>query len=205
MEFKELKQILKRLFREYIKKHLKKIFIALILSLIVAGSTSGIAWLLDPAVKKIFIDQDKVFAWSIPLLIIIAFSSKGISLYFARINLIRAGEEVAGELQKNIANNILVSDVQTLDNNHSGKYISNVMYDSHHVKSLVRTGVLNLMKDTFSVIALVSLMFYQNWKLASFAILMMPLAGGLAKSLGKRISKATTKAGDSSGNVATFL
>ena len=205
MEFKELKQILKRLFREYIKKHLKKIFIALILSLIVAGSTSGIAWLLDPAVKKIFIDQDKVFAWSIPLLIIIAFSSKGISLYFARINLIRAGEEVAGELQKNIANNILVSDVQTLDNNHSGKYISNVMYDSHHVKSLVSTGVLNLMKDTFSVIALVSLMFYQNWKLASFAILMMPLAGGLAKSLGKRISKATTKAGDSSGNVATFL
>ena len=205
MEFKELKQILKRLFREYIKKHLKKIFIALILSLIVAGSTSGIAWLLDPAVKKIFIDQDKVFAWSIPLLIIIAFSSKGISLYFARINLIRAGEEVAGELQKNIANNILVSDVQTLDNNHSGKYISNVMYDSHHVKSLVSTGVLNLMNDTFSVIALVSLMFYQNWKLASFAILMMPLAGGLAKSLGKRISKATTKAGDSSGNVATFL
>jgi ATP-binding cassette, subfamily B, bacterial MsbA len=205
MEFKELKQILKRLFREYIKKHLKKIFIALILSLVVAGSTSGIAWLLDPAVKKIFIDQDKVFAWSIPLLIIIAFSSKGISLYFARINLIRAGEEVAGELQKNIANNILVSDVQTLDNNHSGKYISNVMYDSHHVKSLVSTGVLNLMKDTFSVIALVSLMFYQNWKLASFAILMMPLAGGLAKSLGKRISKATTKAGDSSGNVATFL
>ena len=79
------------------------------------------------------------------------------------------------------------------------------MFDTHHVQQLVSTGVLNLMKDSFSVIALVSLMFYQNWKLALFAILMMPLAGGLAKSLGKRIGKATSKAGESSGNLASFL
>ena len=205
MNLNELKIILKRLFHEYVKKHLKKIFIALLLSLVVAASTSGIAWLLDPAVKKIFIEQNKVFAWSIPLLIVIAFSSKGLSLYFARINIIRVGEEVAGALQKKVANNILTSDIQTLDNRHSGKYISNIMYDTHHVQNLVSTGILNLMKDTFSVIALVSLMFYQNWKLALFAIMMMPLAGGLAKSLGKRVGKATTKAGVSSGNLASFL
>ncbi|MDB4339954.1 ABC transporter ATP-binding protein/permease [Pelagibacteraceae bacterium] len=205
MKFQELKILLKKLFKEYVRKHLKKLLIALVLSLIVASSTSGIAWLLDPAVKKIFIEQNKIFTWSIPLLIILAFSSKGLSLYFARINIIRVGQEVAGELQKRVAKNILISDIQTLDNRHSGKYISNVMYDCHHVQNLVSTGVLNLMKDTFSVIALVSLMFYQNWKLALFAILMMPLAGGLAKSLGKRIGKATSKAGESSGNLASFL
>ena len=205
MEFQELKFILIRLYKEYVKKHLKKILIALVLSIIVAGSTSGIAWLLDPAVKKIFIEQNKVFAWSIPLLIVVAFTSKGLSLYFARINIIRVGEEVAGALQKNVARNILTSDIQTLDNRHSGKYISNVMYDTHHVQNLVSNGVLNLMKDSFSVIALVSLMFYQNWKLALFAILMMPLAAGLARSLGKRIGKATSKAGVSSGNLASFL
>ena len=205
MKFEELKIILKRLFKEYVRKHLKRIFLALVLSIIVAGSTAGIAWLLDPAVKKIFIEKNQVFAWTIPLLIVIAFSSKGLSLYFARTNIIRIGEEVAGELQKKIATNILLSDIKTLDNRHSGKYISNVMFDTHHVRNLVSTGVLNLMKDTFSVIALVSLMFYQNWKLAFFAIIMMPLAGALAKSLGKRIGKATAKAGESSGNLATFL
>ncbi len=205
MEFQELKIILIRLFKEYVKKHIKKILLALVLSLIVAVSTSSIAWLLDPAVKKIFIEQNKIFAWSIPLLIVVAFSSKGFSLYFARINIIRVGEEVAGALQKKVANNILTSDIQTLDNRHSGKYISNVMYDTHHVQNLVSNGVLNIMKDTFSVIALVSLMFYQNWKLALFAILMMPLAGGLARSLGRRIGKATSKAGVSSGNLASFL
>ena len=106
MKFDELKIILKRLYKEYVKKHLNKILIALLLSVVVAGSTSGIAWLLDPAVKKIFIEQDKLFAWSIPILIIIAFTSKGLSLYLARLIIIRVGEEVAGEIQK-VANNIL--------------------------------------------------------------------------------------------------
>ncbi len=205
MNFEELKLILRKLYTVYVKKHIHRILIALVLSIIVAGSTSGIAWLLDPAVKKIFIEQDKTYSWSIPLLIILAFASKGLSLYLARMNIIRVGEEVSGELKKKIANNILFSDIQTLENRHSGKYISNIMFDTSQVQNLVSTGVLNLMKDTFSVIALVSLMFYQNWKLALFAILMMPLAGGLAKSLGKRIGKATGKAGESSGKLVSFL
>ena len=205
MKFQELKLILARIYKEYVKKHLRRILLALILSIIVAGSTSAIAWLLDPAVKKIFIDQDKTLAWLIPVLIIITFSAKGLSLYFARINIIRVGQEVSGELQKQIAKNILESDIQTLDNRHSGKYISNILFDSNRVQSLVSTGVLNLMKDSFSIIALVSLMFYQNWKLALFAILMMPLAAGLAKNLGKRIGKAVGQAGEISGRLTSFL
>ena len=98
MKLEELKIILKRLYKEYVKQHLKKILIALVLSIIVAGSTSGIAWLLDPAVKKIFVEQNKIFAWTIPVLIVVAFTSKGLSLYFARINIIRVGQEVAGAL-----------------------------------------------------------------------------------------------------------
>ena len=205
MEFAELKATLKRLYFEYVKRHLKRILFALGLSLIVAASTSAIAWLLDPAVKKIFIDQDKTLAWLIPIVIILAFAAKGMSLYFARINIIRVGEEVSGELQKKVALNILNSDIKTLENRHSGKYISNVMFDAIRVQNLVSTGVLNIMKDTFSLIALVSLMFYQNWKLALFAILMMPLAGGLAKKLGKRISKVAHQAGEVSGRLTTFL
>ena len=205
MKFEEVKILILRLYNEYIKKHLPRIFIALILSIIVAGSTSGIAWLLDPAVKKIFIDQDKTYAFLIPILIVVAFSSKGLSLYFARINIITVSEEVAGQLQKKIAKNILFADIQTLENRHSGKYISNIMFDTHHVQNFVSTGVLNIMKDSFTVIALVSLMFYQNWKLAFFAILMIPFAGTLAKSLAKRVGKATGKAGESSGILASFL
>ena len=205
MKFNDIKLILIRLYKEYVKKHIKRIIVALVLSILVAGSTSGIAWLLDPAVKKIFIEKDRTLAWLIPLLIIVSFTTKGLSLYFARMNIIRVGQEVAGEIQKKIANNILFSDIQTLDNRHSGKYISNIMFDAHQIQNLVSNGVLNIMKDSFSVIALVSLMFYQNWKLALFAILMMPLAAGFAKSLGKRIGKAVGEAGELSGKLTSFL
>ena len=205
MKFQELKLILARIYKEYVSKHIKRILLALILSIMVAGSTSATAWLLDPAVKKIFIDQDKTLSWFIPLLIVLAFSTKGLSLYFARINILRVSHEIAGELQKKIAKNILISDIQTLDNRHSGKYISNVMFDTAQVQNLVGTGVLNIMKDTFTLIALVSLMFYQNWKLALFALLIMPLAAGFAKSLGKRIGKAVGQAGEIAGTLTSFL
>ena len=205
MRLNELITILKRIYKEYVRKHIKKIFLSLILSILVAGSTSSIAWLLDPAVKKIFVEQDKFLTLVIPFLIILAFSGKGLSLYFARLIIIRVGNEVAAELQKKITKYILLSDLQTLENRHSGKYISNILFDANQIQNLVSTGVLNLMKDTFTIIALVSLMFYQNWKLAIFAIFMMPLAAGLAKSLGKRIGKATAKAGQSSGVLISFL
>ena len=156
MKFEELKSILKRLFYEYVKKHLKRIFLALFLSVIVAGSTAAIAWLLDPAVKKIFEEQNKVYAMTIPLLIVIAFASKGLSLYFARVNIIRVGQEVAGKIQKQIANNILISDIQTLDNRHSGKYISNILFDANQVQNLVSAGVLNLIKDTLINLKIIS-------------------------------------------------
>ena len=205
MKIDELFQILKRLYRQYVKKYLRRILLALILSLVVAGSTAAIAWLLDPAVKKIFIDKDKTLAWLIPIAIIVAFSAKGISLYLARINIIHVGQNISGELQKQIANNVLISDIQTLEGRHSGKYISNVMYDAGQVQHLVSTGVLNLMKDTFSLIALLTVMFYQNWKLSLFALIMMPLSATLARTLGKRIGKATIQASEISGKLTSFL
>ncbi len=205
MPFDELKHYLKRLYKEYVRFHLKRILLCLVLSILVAGTSSSIAWLLDPTVKKIFIDKNPVLTWLIPLAIIVTFSVKGLSLYFARVNIIIVGQTIAGELQKQIAESILFSDVQTLDSRHSGRYISNISYDSGQVSNLVSTGVLNLMKDTFSVIFLVGLMFYQNWKLATFAIFMIPLAGGLAKNLGKKIGKATTQASEISGNLTAFL
>ena len=205
MKLNILTIILKRLYREYIKEHFKRIILSLSLALLVALSTSSIAWLLDPAVKKIFIDKDPTYAWLIPLSIILAFSTKGISLYFARTNIIHVGQHISGKMQKQVANSILLSDIQTLESRHSGKYIGNVMYDSGQVNQLVSVGVLNLMKDSTTLIALLSLMFYQNWKLSLFAIIMIPLAGTLSKNLGKKVGRATTEAGVLTGNLIKFL
>ena len=205
MKIKEVIVIIKRLYREYTKKYLRRIFVALVLSVIVAGSTSAIAWLLDPAVKKIFIDQDRTYALFIPILVILAFAGKGISLYFARLIVIVVGNRIKQALQDKMANNILLSDSQTVESKHTGKYISTFLYDVTMVQELVSTGILNIMKDSLTLIALVTVMFYQNWKLAIFSLIMMPLAAIVAKSLGKRMGKAATASVVSSGNFTTLI
>ncbi len=205
MEFKELIKIGRRLFQGYVRDYFPRLLLALLLSLVVAGSTASIAWLLDPAIKKIFIDKDRTYAYLIPVLIIIAFSTKGLSLYFARINVIKVGSWIQGIIQKQLANKILISDVQTLEKKHSGKYVSNILYDASLIQNMVSTAILNLMKDSFTLIALLSVMFYQNWRLALFAIIMMPLSAALARSLGKRIGKATKESGVLAEDLTTFL
>jgi subfamily B ATP-binding cassette protein MsbA len=196
---------IKRLYRNYIKKYLKKIFISLILSLGVAGATSATAWLLDPAVKKILIDQDKTYALFIPILIVIVFSLKGITLYLARSITLVVGHRIQQQIRTEMANSVLLSDTQTLESKHTGKYVSHFLYDVGLIYTLVSSGLLNVMKDTFTLIGLIILMFYQNWKLALFSLIMMPLAAFVAKSLGKRMGKATTEGSKASGDWTTLL
>ena len=205
MKVPELKQILSRLYNFYIKEHLGKLLIALVLSFGVAGGTAGIAWLLDPAVKKIFIDQDRTMILLIPAAIVLSFTIKGLSLYFARTITIKVSQEVCRKLGVEMSSSILKSDTHTIESKHSGKYISHFLYDVGLVANLVGTGVLNLMKDSLTLVVLVSLMFYQNWKLASFALIMMPLAAIVAKSLGKRLGKVTTESTEVSGKLSSFL
>ena len=202
MKTSELKNIIKRIFNDYLKKYFTRLLIALLLSLIVAATTSGIAWLLDPAIEKIFIEQDKKYASIIPIAIVLTFTAKGLALYFARSNVIKVGYWVCGELEKEMSKKILISDTNTIDNKHSAKFISNFLFDTQMVQQMVSTSTLNLMKDTLTLIALVSLMFYQNWKLALFAILIIPLTATLAKSLGKRISKAGSESMDLSARLS---
>ena len=175
MNFSKLKKVLLRLFNSYVKKHLFKLLIALLLSVVVAGATGAIAWLLDPAIKKIFIDQNKTMMLLIPIAIALAFSIKGGSLYTARTILINISNNVVKTMQTQLASCILKSDISTIESKHSGKYIAHFFYDTGQVAALVGSGILNLMKDSLTLIVLVGLMFYQNWKLAIFALIMMPL------------------------------
>ena len=205
MNFSTLKKILLRLYHSYIKKYFRKLIISLLLSICVAGCTASIAWLLDPAIEKMFIEQDKSVMLLIPIAIVFAFAGKGLSLYLARVVLIKVGNNIVTTMQKQLASTILKSDIHTLESKHSGQYISHIMFDVGQVNALVSNGVLNLMKDSLTLIVLVGLMFYQNWKLAFFALLMMPLAAFVAKSLGKRIGKATKESIILNASLTSYL
>ena len=198
-------EILKKLYNQYTKKFLPKILFSIFFSLLVAGSTSAIAWLLDPAIKKIFIEKDQTLILLIPAAIIIAFTTKGLSLYIAKTTLIKVGQEVTKILQLQLMKSIIKADAEIVDKKHSGKFISHLTFDISMMTNLISVVILNIAKDSLTLIGLIGVMFYQNWRLAIFALIMIPLASFAAKSLGKRIGKVTTQAQEKSGILTTYM
>ena len=198
-------QILKRLFKDYTKKYIPLIFLALIFSLILAASTSSIAWLLDPAVEKLFIQKKQSLMLLIPLGIIVAFAGKGLSLYLAKIIMISVGEEVKKGIQEDMMKSLIKADTETIEKRHSGKAITNLIGDVNFMTTLVSVGILNLFKDSLTLIGLLAVMFYQNWKLSLIAIVMIPLASFFARFLGKRVNKVTVQAMDMAAVLNTHL
>ncbi len=197
--------ILKKLYNNYTKRFLPKILISIFFSLLVAGSTSAIAWLLDPAIKKIFIEKDQTLILLIPAAIVLAFATKGISLYIAKTTLIKVGQEVSKILQLQLMKSIIKADAEIVEKKHSGKFISHLNFDISLMTNLISVVILNIAKDSLTLIGLIGVMFYQNWRLAIFALIMIPLASFAAKSLGKRIGKVTTQAQESSGVLTTYM
>jgi subfamily B ATP-binding cassette protein MsbA len=198
-------QTLKRLYQDYTSNHITSIVAAAFLSVIVAASTSAIAWLLDPAIEKIFLDKDKTLIFLIPLAIIIAFTSKGVSLYLAKILMIKVGEEIKKDIQINMLGSFIDADTQLIDSKHTGKYISNLNFDVMQITKMLSEAFLNIFKDGLTLIGLLSVMFIQNWKLSLIAIVMIPLASITAKILGKRMGKVTTEAQEKSGDLNRYL
>ena len=199
------KEIFKRLYKDYTKKHLRIIILSAIFSILIAGSTSAIAWLLDPAIKKIFIEKDQSLILVIPVLIVIAFATKGISLYVAKALMIKVGEEISKSLQYNMVKSLIYTDSQNIDKKHTGKFISNLTYDVQHITNLLSNAILILFKDSLTLIGLLTVMFFQNWKLALISIIMIPISSIFAKTLGKRMKKVVTQAQERSGFLISYL
>ena len=198
-------QILKRLYLDYTKKYLKKILSSVFFTILLAGSTSSVAYLLDPAIKQLFIEKKQSYIFLIPFLIILAFTIKSISLYLAKVIMIGVSVEVKRDMQTDMFASLIKADTQLIDNKHSGKFITNLTNDVDQITNLVSTALLNLFKDSLTLLGLLSVMFYQNWKLSLIAIIMIPLASTAARSLGKRIGKVTVDQMYNAGILNTYL
>ena len=198
-------KILIRLYNSYTKKYLKNILISVFFTILLAGSTSSVAYLLDPAIKELFINQNKEFLYLIPGLIVLAFSIKGLSLYLAKVIMINVSEEVRKDIQIDMFSSLINADTKLVDQKHSGKFVTNLTNDVGMITNLVSTVILNIFKDSLTLIGLLSVMFYQNWKLSLIAIIMIPLASFAAKTLGKRIGKVTTQQMERAGILNSYL
>ena len=185
--------LVKRIFKTQVFRYLSQFLVIFLFIIISALSTAGVAWLLDPAIKKIFIEKNKVLLFLIPTAIIFAFMLKSLSTYIIRIKTIKISFNIIKNIQILMAEKILKSDTSYIISKHSGKFISNFTSDTSTLLGVINGIAISAIKEFITLIALMSLMFYQNWKLSLLAIIMIPVAAFFTKKLGKKMGKFVNK------------
>ena len=185
--------LVKRIFKTQVFRYLSQFLVIFLFIIISALSTAGVAWLLDPAIKKIFIEKNKVLLFLIPAAIIFAFMLKSLSTYIIRIKTIKISFNIIKNIQILMAEKILKSDTSYIISKHSGKFISNFTSDTGTLLGVINGIAISAIKEFITLIALMSLMFYQNWKLSLLAIIMIPIAAFFTKKLGKKMGKFVNK------------
>ncbi len=197
--------LIKRIFKTQVKQYLSQILIIFLFIVISALATASVAWLLDPAIKKIFIEKNKTLLLVIPGLIILAFIIKSISIYIIRIKTIKISFNVTKNIQSLMARKILTSDTEFITSKHSGKFISNFTNDTQTLLNVINGIAITSVKEFFTLIALMGLMFYQNWKLSLLAIIMIPVAAFFSKKFGRRMGKFVNQSLQASELFTKFL
>ena len=185
--------LVKRIFKTQVFRYLSQFLVIFLFIIISALSTAGVAWLLDPAIKKIFIEKNKVLLFLIPAAIIFAFMLKSLSTYIIRIKTIKISFNIIKNIQILMAEKILKSDTSYIISKHSGKFISNFTSDTSTLLGVINGIAISAIKEFITLIALMSLMFYQNWKLSLLAIIMIPVAAFFTRKLGKKMGKFVNK------------
>ena len=183
-------QLIKRIYKTQIKKYIPDLIIVVLFMILHGAATAAVAWLLDPAIKKIFLEKDQVMLFLIPAAIVVTFMIKSLSLYFTRIQSINISFKVKESIQKSLAEKILHSDLSYIHDNHSGKFISNFTEDTHKLQNVTQTVALNSTKEIISLFFLIALMINKDFYLSLLALVLIPIAALIARKLGKRMGKA---------------
>ena len=198
-------QILSRLFRESIRPQILKLSVSFVFMIIIALATGATAWLLDPAIDKIFIEKDATMIWLIPLGVIGILLIKGTATFIQVSILTEVGQKIVADTQIKMFSKITYADLGWLQDKHSGKFISNFLYDVNLLEGAVSGSLASGFRNLLTLICLLGVMFYQDWELALIAMIALPLVGYLSSKLAKRMKKAATGTQAETGILAMLL
>jgi len=197
--------LIKRIFRTQIKKYIPELSLTFLFIILTSLTTAATAWLLDPAIKEIFENKNIKMLYFIPLAIVLTFVIKAFSIYGTRIVTIKVGIKIIKNVQTLMAKKFLLSDISHITKKHSGKYLSNFTTDTGILFGVLTGVVVTLFKETFTLIALLGLMFYHDWQLSLLAIIMIPIAALSSKNLGKKMGKKVYISLEASDKFMKFL
>ena len=197
--------LVKRIFKTQVKRYIPELSLTFLFIILTSLTTAATAWLLDPAIKEIFINKNTKMLYLIPLAIILTFLLKSISIYGTRIITIKVGIKIITNIEILMAKKFLLSDVAHITKKHSSKYLSNFTKDTGLLFAVLTGVVVSFFKETITLIALLGLMFYHDWQLSLLAITMIPVAAFSSKNIGKKMGKKTLINLEASDKFLKFL
>ena len=183
------KQIVKRLFECYIKKHYSKLIFSILCMIIVSAATAINAWLMQPVVDEFFIKKNKGVIIIIPVFVFMIAFFKGIASYFQSVLMSFIGYKMVADLQRDMLNSLLYSDLSYFNRTNSGTLVSRFLADVGSLSRGVHNVIINIIKDSLTFIFLIGVMFFHDYKLALITILVFPLAIYPISRIGKRLRK----------------
>lgn len=183
------KRLLYRIFQNYIRKHNKKLFISFFCMIIVSATTAINAWMMQPVLDDIFIKKDERLILIIPLVILLIAILKGFSSYFQSILMSFIGYKIVADLQNDMFRTLLKCDISYFSKTNSGTLISRFLADVGALSRGVHNVVINIIKDFFTLVFLVGVLFYHNSNLALISLFVFPIAIYPISRIGKRLRK----------------
>ena len=198
-------ELINRIFKTQVKKYIPELSITFVFIILTSLTTAATAWLLDPAIKEIFENKNRQMLYLIPLAIVFTFIIKAFSIYGTRIITIKVGIKIIKNIQTLMAQKFLLSDISHITKKHSGKYLSNFTNDITILFTILTGVVVTLFKETFTLIALLGLMFYHDWQLSLLAMIMIPVAAISSKNIGKKMGKKVHVSLEASDKFMKFL
>jgi ATP-binding cassette, subfamily B, bacterial MsbA len=198
-------ELVNRIFKTQVKKYIPELSITFIFIVLTSLTTAATAWLLDPAIKEIFENKNKQMLYLIPVAIVFTFIIKAFSIYGTRIITVKVGIKIIKNIQTLMAQKFLLSDISHITKKHSGKYLSNFTNDTTILFTVLTGVVVTLFKETFTLIALLTLMFYHDWQLSLLAMIMIPVAAISSKNIGKKMGKKVHVSLEASDKFMKFL
>ena len=194
-----------RLLRDYLGRQKLNLVFAIVCMAGGAAMTALLAWLLDPAIRYVFLDKRTDMVLLIPAAVVAAVTVRA-ALNFGETALTNIlGQRIVADTQRDMVRSLIGFDLQRLNLVHSGQFISNFLYDATLLRDAVTKGIAGLAKELLSLIFLASVMIYQDWRLSLVSVLVLPVIGWVTRNLGRTMQKSSTKGMVETGELSTAL
>ena len=187
IDYSNTTYLVKRISREYIFPHWRTFLISISLMLIVAGTTAYHAYLIKPALDAVFVNKDpNALVW-IPIILLIVTFVKGGATYFQLLTMNYLSIKISAELKMRVYAHYIKSDISKLHSKSSGVMIASILNETGRIVGMIGTTVNGFVKQLFTLVALIGVMFHQSVELSIIAFIGFPLAGYPIYRLGKKL------------------